>query len=139
MKTLLFAVSLLICENAFSSLLGKQRDWGFIQSVGGIAIGEPKFENSHWVLPVHCDVTGLKAITTEPTALNSGLVWTDTKTRIAGNVIYLSIETALAGIGGKSSDCGPAKLGKPKPGTYKVMYRSPDKSTDSLGVIEIGP
>jgi len=46
--------------------------------------------------------------------LNSGLVWADTEVRIKGGVIYLSIETALVGMGDQSSDCGPAKLGDRK-------------------------
>jgi hypothetical protein len=138
MKAIAFAMFLLASQNAFAALLGTERDWAFIQSVGGIAIGEPKLENNRWVLPVLCDVTGLKTITTKPTTLNSGLVWADTKARIEGNIIYLSIETAVVGMSGKSSACGPAKLGKLKPGKYEVMYLSANKSTHPIGALEIG-
>ena len=138
MKILLFTILLIISQGVFSALLGEERDWEFIQSVGGISIGTPKLENNNWVLPVLCNVSGLKEITVKPTMLNSGLVWADTEVRIRESIIYLSIETALAGMGGKSSKCGPAMLGKLKPGQYKVMYLSPNKSTNSIGEVKIG-
>jgi hypothetical protein len=138
MKTLLLTILLLISQNAFSALLGQERNWEFIQSAGGISIGVPKIENNKWVLPVLCNVAGLKEITVKPTMLNSGLVWADTEVRIKEGTIYLSMETVLVGMGGKSSDCGPAKLGKLEPGKYKVMYLSPDKSTNSIGEVEVG-
>lgn len=138
MKKSLLIVLLIFSQGALCALLGEERDWEFIQSVGGIAIGEPILEKNNWFLPVKCNVAGLKEITVKPTMLNSGLDWADTEVRIKGDVIYLSIETALVGMGGKSSDCGPAKLGEIKSGKYSVMYLSPDKSTNLIGEVEIG-
>ena len=138
MKKSLIIVLLIFSQSALCALLGEERDWEFIQSVGGISIGEPVVEKNNWLLPVKCNVAGLREITVKPTTLNSGLVWADTEVGIKGGVIYLSIETALVGMGGESSDCGPAKLGEIEPGKYSVMYLSPDKSTNPIGDVEIG-
>lgn len=129
---------LLFSQIAFCASFGEERDWEFIQSVGGITTGDPVFENGGWQLPVQCNVAGLRKITVKPTMLNSGLVWADTEARIKDGVIYLSVETTLAGIGDGSSDCGPAMLGDIKPGKYNVMYLSPNKSSNFIGEIEIG-
>lgn len=138
MKMSLPIVLLIFSQGALSALLGEERDWEFIQSVGGISIGKPVVEKNDWLIPVKCNVAGLREITVKPTMLNSALVWADTEVRIKGDVIYLSIETAVVGMGGESSNCGPAKLGKIEPGKYSVMYLSPDKSTNSIGEVEIG-
>jgi len=52
--------------------------WDFIQSAGGIRI-EParRLTASSGVLPVTCDISGVKAITATPTVMHSGLVVTE--------------------------------------------------------------
>ncbi len=50
---------------------GKSQDWGFVQSVGGIALGVPYRTGTGIMLPVTVDVSGLKAITTQPTTPSS--------------------------------------------------------------------
>lgn len=137
MKKLIVAL-LIFSHSALCALLGEERDWGFIQSVGGISIGKPVHEKKNWLLPVRCNVAGLREVTAKPTLLNSGLVWADTEARIKGGVIYLTIETALVGMGGETSDCGPARLGNIQPGKYKVRYLSPNKSSNEIGEVQIG-
>lgn len=83
-------------------------------------------------------MAGLSEVTVKPTMFNSGLVWADTEVRIKNGVIYLSIETALVGMGGEFSDCGQAKLGNLAPGKYKVRYLSPDNSSNEIGEVQIG-
>lgn len=139
MKTPLFLVLLLVSHSASSALLGKERGWQFIQSVGGITLGEPRHADNHWVLPVNCNVAGLKTYSTKPTAMNSGLACVSTSAHTEGHTIYLAIHTALTGMSGKSSDCGPANLGKLKPGKYKVVYKSGKASTIFIGEVNIGP
>jgi len=138
MRIIILTLTLLISNVAFGSPLGQERDWEFMQSVGGIAISEPKHLDGKWELPVRCDVTGLREITVKPTTINSALVWADTEVRVDGQVIYITIETSVFGITGKSSACGPAQLGKIKDGQYKVMYLSPDKRKNQLGTVKIG-
>lgn len=47
------------------------RDWAFIQSVGGIALGTPYRGAPGVMLPVRVNVSGTERITTEPRALHS--------------------------------------------------------------------
>ena len=109
----LFAIFLLpIIANA--SLLGTERTWEFMHSVGGIALGKPVFESGAWKLPLLCDVSGLKNFTIKPTTLNSGLVFVDTKTNVLDHDILITIETGLANFGGKSTACDAANLGNIK-------------------------
>ena len=138
MKLFVLTILTLFSLNVFSAMLGEERDWAFIQGVGGIKIGEPKQENNKWLLPVYCNVTGITEYTIKPTMLNSGLVWADTEVHIKKNTIYISIETSLTGFGSKSSLCGAANLGSVKTGKYKVMYLSPDKTENYLGDVSIG-
>lgn len=48
--------------------------WDFIQSVGGLALGDPYLgpEDSLWI-PISVDFSGSRTITTEPTLKDSGL------------------------------------------------------------------
>jgi hypothetical protein len=58
--------------------------WEFMQSVGGIAIGQPeKIDDSAWVLPIRCDVSGLTTVTREPKVMHSGVVVTRMLMRFA--------------------------------------------------------
>ena len=136
----LFFLTIILCSasSAFAALLGEERDWKFIQSVGGIAIGEPKLINDNWQLPIECNVSGLKTITVKPSMLNSGLMWADTEVRLKDGEIHISIETALIGMGSKTDSCGPAELGVLKSGAYIIKYLSPDMSTNYLGEVNIG-
>jgi hypothetical protein len=138
MKLFFLTITLCSTSSAIAALLGEERDWEFIQSVGGIAIGTPTLINHEWLLPIECNVSGLKTITVKPTMLNSGLVWADTEVRIKDSEIHISIETALTGMGGKSSSCGPAELGTLKSGKYIIKYLSPDMSTNYIGEVDIG-
>jgi len=138
MKLFFLAIILCTASSAIAALLGEERDWEFIQSVGGIEIGEPMFINDNWQLPIKCNVSGLKAITVKPTTLNSGLVWADTEVRFKDTEIHISIETALTGMSSKTASCGPAELGKLKSGVYIIKYLSPDMSTNYIGEVNIG-
>jgi len=46
----------------------ERRDWVFVQSVGGIAVGNPHRTPSGVMLPVFVDVSGLRTITTKPSS-----------------------------------------------------------------------
>jgi len=138
MKLLFLTIILCFASSIIAALLGEERDWEFIQSVGGIAIGNPKLINDNWSLPIKCNVSGLQTFTVKPTMLNSGLVWADTEVRLKDSEIHISIETALHGMGSKTASCGPAELGELKSGTYIIKYLSPDMSTNYIGEINIG-
>lgn len=112
--------------------------WAFIESVGGLRIGEPTKISGGWVLPVQADVSGLTKVTAEPKLFNSGIACWDTRAKVEGPVIALSVITGIAG-GNRSSRCPPAKLDSIAPGKYAVRYRGAKGSEAPLGVIVIAP
>ena len=133
----LILATALLPVSAFAGFLGQERDWGFIQSVGGISISEPREVNGKWELPIQCDVSGLIEVTTKPSMLNSGLICATTKAQISDNEISLTVETDMVGAKDKSPICKSAKLGKIKKGTYRVFYLSPNNQKNELGLINI--
>lgn len=46
--------------------------WEFIQSVGGIAVGQPRLADGNLWLPLTMDLTGNRSITRSPTVSNTG-------------------------------------------------------------------
>jgi hypothetical protein len=110
--------------------------WVFVQSVGGIAIGPPLKSSSGWLLPVQCDVSGLKTITTQPTTLNSGIACVETRAVAEGSSIFVTVVTDIAGPG-RSASCPAASLGAIAPGHYSVKYRDRDGQAISLGEVTI--
>mgnify|MGYP001557219656 CR=1 FL=1 len=133
------AVILLFASfSSHSSILGEGKDWDFIQSVGGIKVSNPTNKNGKWLLPVLCDVSGLSTITHKPKMMNSAIVISKTKTKVIGNIIYITIETGLTDISGNSTQCSPINIGNLNPGKYVVKYLSPNGKANDLHSFEIG-
>jgi hypothetical protein len=122
---------------ASSSIAAESRSWSFVQSIGGIAVGQPTKVAKRWLLPVRADVSGLQKITLKPTALNSGLSCNSVNASVEGQVISIAISTSIAG-SGLNSLCPSAQLGQLKPGTYAVVYRGPDGQTTQLRNVAVG-
>jgi len=53
--------------------LGRVAAWAFVQSVGGIAVGQPIRNAGQWILPVRANVSGVEAITTQPAQFGLGV------------------------------------------------------------------
>lgn len=130
-------LSLLIPACAFGMLIGRGLSWGFMQSVGGITVGAPRYQKGVWSLPVACDVSGHTRISTKPTRLNPGAVWAGTMIEVEKDRIYLTIDTSPPPPGKANTVCGPANLGRPKPGRYSVIYRDPDGTQHAIRAIEL--
>ena len=112
-------------------------DWSFIQSVGGISLGKPyRTDRNHILLPIECDVSGLRKVTIQPTTKNSGLVCEPVVYPVLGGRIYIAIETDVAHKTNRTSRCPPADLGPLTPGTYFVFYVTPDDGK-LLGSIQV--
>ena len=135
------ALSLIAGLCIAGSMAGCEREnWGFVQSVGGMAVGTPQQIGQAWVLPIDADVSGLRHITTQATGLNSGLVCNEVRAEVENRNIYLSLVTAPAGLGlGHDAKCPPATLGQMKVGQYAVFYRGPRETPRVLGSIAIEP
>jgi len=118
--------------------LADRASWKFLQSVGGLTIGEPQRESGGWVLPVHADVSGLNKASVQPTTLNSGIACLETRASVEGSIVALSIVTGLAG-SGRVARCPAANLGHLAPGRYSVVYRGVGEAQVSVGSIVIAP
>lgn len=118
-------------------LTSEQRDWAFIQSVGGLAVGEPqRLADGNYRLPINCDVSGLKQITIKPTTLNSALAVRETGCAVRGQTIQLWIKTCV--MDARHSPAAPDMVLKNVPaGRYQVQYRSRDGSVVNLHEIEL--
>jgi hypothetical protein len=113
-------------------------DWSFVQSIGGITIGEPSKSEDGWLLAINADVSGLEQITVKPTIVNSALICENTTASIKDSAIYLTINKGLIREG-YSSKCPAAKLDKVKAGNYQVFYKNPNGETQPLGEVLIAP
>ena len=121
-----------------SGVARSSRDWQFVQSVGGIALGTPTRDRRGYVLlPVRCDVSGTQTITRHPTTMNSVLVCEPPSLRIHSGTVFLTIRTSVASSRNSDSRCPVADLGALPGGAYSVIYRSPDGSQQPIGSIEI--
>jgi hypothetical protein len=110
--------------------------WEFMQSVGGIAIGQPeKIDDSAWVLPIRCDVSGLTTVTREPKVMHSGVVVTRMLHEIRDGDIAISIVINTPMGTARSSACPSITLKKVAPGDYRVLYMEPNKATHALGTV----
>jgi hypothetical protein len=135
--SLVFAV-LGSCSYLASSAAGSTHDWEFVQSVGGISVGTPQRDAAGNVtLPINCDVSGTRAITVNPTAVNSGLVCEEPSVRVQGQSVYLTICTSIPSERYTSAQCPHADLGRLVPGRYAVFYGVPPDVEHSLGTVEV--
>ncbi len=141
-KTCVVLTLIAVCAAAQSASFDDRFDqpvsWEFMQNRGGIAL-EPAFrEARHWFLPVRCNVSGIKAITTAPRILHAKRAWRRTSAVIEDGRIYVVIVATKQGLKAPSAACGPAKLEAAQPGDYEVFYRDPDGSLHSMGKVSIG-
>jgi hypothetical protein len=101
------------------------RGFAFLQNRGGIAIAPVERKNGDWLLPVQCNVSGIKTITVAPSVIHASLAWSKSVARIEENTIYLQVYTAMQGSRAPSAECGPAQLRRARPGSYQVYYLDP--------------
>ena len=132
----LSALFLLVVFLPFQAFAGSE-GWQFVHSVGGIAVGKPELQPSGWSLPVRADVSGLTAITSKPSTLNSALVCERTDAAVERLNIYLTIVSGLVR-SGYTSLCPPANLGILSPGKYRVFYRGPCEPPVELSEVSVG-
>lgn len=116
------------------ALCSEPKDWGFVQSVGGIELGAASLSEEKWSLAVRANVSGLEEITVKPSLVNSALICQSTSATIQGQSIFLTIHTGLLREG-YSTTCPPASLGKLDEGSYQVFYKGPNGEPRKLGEI----
>lgn len=90
---LLCAISLSSCASGgFGQPDGEPMDWTFIQSVGGIRLGDPYLRGGRYWVPVLVDVSGAQTITVTPTLRNTGLVCTSVTFSGSGSYIDFDLD-----------------------------------------------
>lgn len=112
--------------------------WAFLQSVGGIKLGQPVKTPEGWQLPLECDLTGLRRITTDPTVLNSSQVIQDVQWRIEGDQLQLWLLLKPASYATAEARCPDLGLAGISPGTYEAVYRE-GEATHPLGPVNLQP
>jgi hypothetical protein len=113
----------------------EQKDWKFIQDVGGMSIGKPYRTEKGIMLPVNCDVSGLKTITVKPKIMNSGLSIKEIKVERTNKVISLALVTSVGG----NASCNDLFLGNLPSGEYSIVYKEPNGSFVQITETEIAP
>ncbi|MEZ5491903.1 MAG: hypothetical protein R3F50_16545 [Gammaproteobacteria bacterium] len=139
---LLFAFALSACASKpINRPNAEAIDWEFIQSVGGVRLGDPYSKDGLRWVPVLADVSGSQTITTVPTLSNTGLVCSAAVTGGTGNLvtgmnvwltIYVEPEPDIP-IVGLSSRCNDIPLPPNfSAGPYRVYYEDKPKNIVSL-------
>ena len=132
----LLFIALAIRQSYGSSIFSTSRDWQFVQSVGGLAVGTPhRDDRKHVILPIRCDVSGTQTVTIHPTTLYSGLACDLPTVHVRSTNIFITVCTVLPGK--RDARCPPADLGKLAGGDYSVFYLSPDGKREPLGSIQV--
>ena len=110
-----------------------------MRSVGGLRYGTPiRQANGQVLLPLEADVSGLKAFTEQPTALNSGIICKGWRSTVDERTVRITLDSGIAGIGGKNARCpSEVSLGKLRPGHYALVYANPDQTTHDLGAVDV--
>ena len=101
--------------------------WEFLQSVGGIRIGAAQKDGNGWILPVECDLTGLRSITTDPTVLNSELVVDRLQWQADGQQLRVSVLLKETSYATSEATCPLLRLQGLQPGRYTVFYQDRDR------------
>ncbi len=122
----MFAPHFLTLVAAFG-LLSANCDYEYIKAVGGIKIGQVtrKNDGSVW-LPVQCNV-----------GMDSGAVIKSIKAKVRNNQIHILVVRTFPHGDLSCRHDAPVRLGKIKPGSYKVFYDSKKDGYPSLGDIEV--
>ena len=132
----LLFIALAIRQGFGSSIFSTSRDWQFVQSVGGLAIGTPhRDDRKHVILPIRCDISGTQTITVHPTTGYSGLACDLPAVHVHSTNVFVTVCTILPGK--RDSRCPAADLGKLADGDYSVFYLSPDGKQEPLGSIYV--
>lgn len=126
------------CQCITREATAERRDFDFIQSVGGIAVGEPRKEGERtWFLPVRCDLSGCTAVTCEPVLINSALAVKELHVRMEEDAVLLWIESCVYTDETRSPRTSGVRLDDIGPGRYTVLYLGEDGRRDEIGTVVI--
>ncbi len=119
--------------------ISERRDWGFVEQVGGLKVGEQistQSKNATW-LYLYGDLSGSKEFSTKPTQKNSTVALNQVKVDVVENKIQIYLETTKFKYKYATSKVKGVRLSGIKPGKYIVQYINRDGSTIDLKEVEI--
>lgn len=143
MKNIIPTIStiLIMTSTSYAGVMGwftsEARDWEFVKKTGGIRVLAPIKMEGRLVLPVEVDPSGLTAITTKPTLMNSGLTVRKIEIRRNGSRLMIRVFTQVAEKGTASGGIHYADLEGVPQGKYTVSYGTEDDPVRTLGEIEV--
>ena len=141
--TLVALASLAIVSISCSTVAGwvttSRIDWSFIQTVGGIRVGDPQpLSKGNWIIPIECDVSGLTTVTVKPTTVNSALVVKDIRCKTRRDTILVwAVACVVTERYRESHWTQGISVKGTKPGKYTVQYLNPDGTTVDIRSIEL--
>jgi len=133
----LVILTVIILWISFITLTRSSKDWNFVQRVGGIKTEKPLETEDGFYLHVTCNVSGQDSVTVKPKGLNSALFCLKTKTIITDDKIYLTVITGYSMFEKLNTKCKAVRLGKLKPGNYKVFYIDNESGEHRIGEFTI--
>lgn len=127
------------CSTLAGCVTSSHVRWSFIQAVGGIRVGEAQpGASGSWTIPIECDVSGLTAVTTRPTTLNSALAVRDVRSEARQGEIRIWIVTCVVSRRHPEPHWARSiSLKGVKAGRYLVQYLDPDGTTAAIRSIEL--
>jgi hypothetical protein len=103
-----------------------------------MVIGKPEPNpEGGWLLPIECDLTGLRRISTDPTTLNSTQVIDQVRWQVQDKSLRLSLFLKPSSYATDAARCAPVPLQGLKPGEYEVLYHDGTQPVP-LGNITLG-
>ncbi|MCW9015209.1 MAG: hypothetical protein OQL06_15690 [Gammaproteobacteria bacterium] len=132
----ILSLLLLVITASCTDVESTERSWSFVQSVGGLKVGQPYTEQNIHYLPITVDVSGLQEITIKPTMLNSALMCSRTGHLVKGNEVYISIYTSSIN-DTANKNCSSIPLINIEEGNYTVYYNTESSEMHKLGTITI--
>ncbi len=138
MKNLIYVFVLFFisgCSMMISIISSEHRSWEFMESVGGLNIGN-QGKNPNWLI-IKGDVSGCYNFSNKSKGVNSGLTTKELECEIKGSIIQIYVVTTLPSDTYPSSRILGVKIPTLKKGEYMVQYLNPDGSVVDLKTIYI--
>jgi hypothetical protein len=131
---LLCVLGIISCSTLTGVATSSHADWTFIQSVGGLDVSA---SSDSALIPVYCDVSGVKPATPGRTTVNSALVVRRERYKLKGNTILYWIETCLVTKRHTSPITKGVRIPNLSEGEYSFQYLNPDGTTADVSRMEV--
>jgi hypothetical protein len=122
------------CSTLTGVATSSHADWTFIESVGGLDVSASQDSE---LIPVYCDVSGVKPATPSRTTVNSAIVVRRERYKLNDKTILYWIETCLITKKHTSTVTKGVRIPNLPEGEYNFAYLNPDGSTVEICKISV--